>query len=189
MSKLLWTIALAIGAAVAGGIAALARIWKIGQGGEIEDFSVPPPSATVATTTMDSRLDFSTPQAAFHSTRVICDEIGLSYQKKNTLCACIYQESRFLTNPKPNQNKDPKTGKVWSTDYGIAQVNDYFHIGPGKEFPSVQWVLDNPEEIIRWMAGILEKTGRLQPWASYTSGAYLRWLPKSSPMWALQTGG
>lgn len=132
-------------------------------------------------------LVFDTPKQAYHSTRVICDEIGLTLEQKNTLCACVYQESGFLTNPKPNQNIDKKTGKVWSTDYGIVQINDYWHIGKGKSFPSVQYVLDNPEKCIRWMAGIYKNTGNLNPWSSYASGAYKKHLSPGSKMWTLST--
>jgi hypothetical protein len=136
-------------------------------------------------------LSFETPKLAFHAVRVICDELGLSLVQKNTLCACVYQESAFMNYrapgvPMTNPNKD-KTGKVWSTDYGICQVNDYFHIGPGKDFPSVAYVLANPEKVVRWMAGIMKRTGGLAPWASYSSGAYHQWLSPVSPMWQLKS--
>ena len=125
---------------------------------------------------------------ARHSVRLICDEEGLPltptvlidgklYLEKDVVCACIEQESHFLTNPKPNQNKDPKTGAVWSTDYGIVQVNDHFHIGPGKDFPSVEYVIANPEACVRWMVRIMKATGKLQPWSSYTTGAFKKYLP------------
>ena len=130
--------------------------------------------------------DWSEPSNAYHNTRVICDQVGLSLDQKNILCACVFQESGFLTNPRPNQNKDPQTGKVWSTDYGICQINDYFHIGPHKDFPSVQYVIDNPEACILWMARIYKKTGNLNPWGSFSTGAYKVWLPSSSPMWKLK---
>lgn len=150
------------------------------------DNDVTPAPSTPAPAPLPAEIySWGTPKDAWHSVRVICDEMGLTYAQKNIVCACIYQESRFLTNPKPNQNKDPKTGLVWSTDYGIVQVNDHFHIGPGKDFPSVQYVLDNPEKCVRWMVGIMKATGRLQPWSSYTSGAYLEWLKPESSMWAL----
>ena len=128
---------------------------------------------------------WETPKNAYHSTRVICDKIGLTLQQKDILCACVYQESGFLTNPKPNQNKD-KTGKIWSTDYGIVQVNDYYHIGKGKEFASIEEVINNPEKCIRWMVGIMKTTGELTPWASFTSGIYKKWLSTDSPMWLLK---
>jgi hypothetical protein len=114
----------------------------------------------------------------YHNVRVICDLVGLTYAQKEILTACVWQESDFMTNPRPNQNKT-LSGKVWSTDYGIVQVNDYYNIGTGKPFPNVQYVLNNPEACVRWMAGIMKSTGKLQPWASYTTGAYKKYLGKT----------
>lgn len=137
--------------------------------------------------------NWSTQQNAYHNVRVLCDLSGLSLGQKNDICGCIFQESRFLLNPKPNTNKDPKTGLVWSTDYGIVQVNDWFHISgmgnpkSGNEFPSVQYVLDNPQKCVQWMIDIYKNTGALEPWASWTSGAYKQWLEPTSPMWLLET--
>lgn len=116
--------------------------------------------------------------SAHHNVRVICDLEGLTYDQKQILTACVYQESGFKVNPKPNQNKDPKTGVVWSTDYGIVQVNDHFHIGEGKDFPSVDYVISHPEECLRWMCRIYKTTGSLQPWSSFSTGAYKKWLGK-----------
>lgn len=130
---------------------------------------------------------WDTPAHCYHNTRVLCDKAGLTLAQKNVLSACVYQESNFLVNPKPNTNKDPKTGLVWSTDYGIVQINDYFHIGPGKDFPSVAYVLANPGACVQYMVGIYASTGALEPWASYTSGAYEKWLAPDSPMWLLGT--
>jgi hypothetical protein len=149
------------------------------------------PTSPVPAPAAPSEPDFSTPQAAFHSARVICDDVGLSYDQKNILCACLYQESRFMNRhsdgtPVINQNKDPKTGAVWSTDYGIGQVNDYYHIGQGKDFPTVDYVMDHPEAVVRWMAEIMKTTGKLAAWSSYASGAYKQWLDPRSPMWALK---
>lgn len=143
------------------------------------------PSKSSTTVAKEQPLLWDTPKQAYHSTRVMCDDAGLSYTQKNILCACVYQESGFLTNPKPNENKDPKTGKVWSTDYGIVQVNDYWHIGDGKTFPSVEYVLTHPDKCIAWMINIYRTTGALQPWSSFVSGAYQQWLSPTSPMWAL----
>jgi hypothetical protein len=97
--------------------------------------------------TTPAPLRFDTPVHAYHSTRVLCDELGLSFAQKEVLSGCIMQESGFLTNPKPNHNIDPKTGRAWSTDWGIVQVNDYWNIGPGKPFPSVAYVLSHPEGV------------------------------------------
>lgn len=128
---------------------------------------------------------WDTPAHCYHNTRVIADKIGLSLAQKNILCACIYQESQFkMTAINKNRAAD---GTVLSTDWSLCQVNDHYHIGPGKDFPSVQYVLENPDKVVAWMAGILKQTGKLQPWVSYTSGAYLHWLSPTSPMWVLKS--
>jgi hypothetical protein len=133
---------------------------------------------------------WNTAKNAYHSTRVIADEMGLTYTQKNILCACIYQESRFLnTAVGYNRNKD---GKIISTDLGgseeeklgMIQVNDFWHIGPGKTFPSEKYVVDNPEKMVRWMISMY-KIGKLNLWVSYSSGAYKQWLTPASPMWKL----
>lgn len=129
--------------------------------------------------------DWNTQKHAYHNVRVVCDRLGLTLEQKNILCACVWQESTFK-NSAMNKNKD-KTGKVLSTDFGLFQVNDYYHCGPKKTFPSVEYVLTNPEKVCEWMAGIMKKTGKLQPWVSYTSGAYKHWLSPGSPMWGLKT--
>lgn len=127
---------------------------------------------------------FDTPQQAYHSVRVICDEEGLIPEEKNMICACIFQESRFM-NSAVGRNKD-KSGRVTTTDWGICQVNDFWQIGPKKTFPSVDYVLENPEKVVRWMISMYEQK-KLSLWVSYSSGAYKKWLVKNSPMWALAT--
>lgn len=134
-----------------------------------------PPAPATPTYIWDNPAD------ARHSVRVICDEEGLTYDMqygaitaKNIMCACVQVESGF----KPgavHQNKDPHSGLVTSTDYGIVQINDFFHIGPGKDFPSVQYVLDNPEACVRWMAKLF-KNGKANLWSSYQSGVYKKYL-------------
>lgn len=127
---------------------------------------------------------WDTPANARHSVRVICDEEGLPlernilvngkfYLPKDIICACIQQESQFDNNAIcRNRNK---AGKVVSSDWGIAQVNDYYHIGIGKEFPSVSYVVNNPDKAVRWMVEMY-KAGKLGLWVSYSSGAYKKWL-------------
>lgn len=151
----------------------------------------PAPVATIV-----PELSFDTPKQAWHATRVLCDQAGLPTTKtilvngelfapKDIICACVYQESAFLTNPRPNQNKDPKTGLIWSTDYGIVQVNDRYQIGRGKRYPSVGYVLANPGKCVQWMIDTYKATNALQPWSSYTSGVYKKWLLANSRMWDL----
>ncbi len=121
-------------------------------------------------------------QNAYHNVRVLCDRAGLTIAEKNLICACIYQESGFK-NTALGSNRNAQ-GVVTSTDYGICQVNDYYHIGNGKDFPSVQYVLDNPANVVQWMISMY-KHGMLKQWVSYSSGAYKKWLLPKSAMWKL----
>lgn len=152
----------------------------------------PSPLPPVATPTAPpAAFQWDTAKHAYHSVRVICDEMGLSVEQKNVLCACIYQESTFLNYrapgvPTTNKNRRPD-GTLSSTDWGICQINDTkgWHIGPGLSFPSVQDVLDNPEKAVRYMVRMY-KAGKLGLWSSFKFGHYKKWLATSSPMWALK---
>jgi hypothetical protein len=128
-------------------------------------------------------MNFDTQKQAYHSVRVMCDQAGLTVQEKNLICACIYQESQFMNSAK-GQNRN-KEGKVTSTDWGICQINDYWNIGKGKPFPSIQYVQDNPQACVAWMIDMY-KHGLLKLWCSYSSGAYAKWLGEKSPMWSLK---
>lgn len=111
-------------------------------------------------------LLWSTPENARHSVRVICDEEGLTYKQKDDLSRTVHCESGYqpkLVHP------NVVNGKVSTIDYGIAQINDYWHIGPGKDFPSKEYVLANPEACIRWMAREW-KAGRGRQWVCYAKG-------------------
>lgn len=139
---------------------------------------------------------FDTPQNTRHSIRVLCDEEGLAlartfnvdgrfYLPKDVLCACIEQESQFRNlradgTPMRRRNyaKDGKT--LLSTDWGLCQVNDTrgWHIGPGLAFPSVAYVVENPEKVVRWMIHMM-KAGKLNLWVSYTSGDFKKYLPQN----------
>lgn len=109
---------------------------------------------------------------ARHSVRVICDEEGLSVPEKNLITAVIAGESGFKNLAKLENKKE---GKVWSTDWGICQINDYFHIGPGKTFPSVKYVLENPDKVVRWMIKQY-RAGNLGWWVAYKNGSYKKYL-------------
>lgn len=125
---------------------------------------------------------WDTPQHIYHNVRVLCDNAGLTVDEKNTICACIYQESRF--NPEAINHNKNAAGTILSTDYGICQINDFYHIGSGKEFPSATFVLNNPGADVKWMISMYQH-GLLKQWVSYSSGAYKQWLSPESPMWAL----
>ena len=137
---------------------------------------IPTPEPLVPT------LTFDTPHNAYHAVRVLCDNTGLSLDEKNLICAVIFQESRFK-NSAICKNRDAQ-GNVLSTDYGICQINTHYHIGPGRDFPSVDYVLQNPDKVVQWMIGMY-KHGLLKMWVGYSSKAYLKWLVPSSPMWLL----
>lgn len=126
---------------------------------------------------------WDTVEKARHNVRAICDQEGLDLRLKNELCATVGAESGwqsyYLSGPqkgKPviKENRSPN-GKVWSTDYGIAQVNSHYHIGPSKSFPSSKYVLDNPEAVIRWMCKQW-KAGNANWWVAHLNGSYKSFL-------------
>lgn len=92
------------------------------------------------------------------------------------LCAVIEAESGW--NPKAiNRNING------TTDYGICQINDYWWIGEdsrsakigGYSFPSVDYVMNEPEMCISWMAEQFSK-GRARDWCAYSNGSYIKFL-------------
>lgn len=124
----------------------------------------------------DIILPWALSMTAHHNVRALCDLMGLSYEQKQVLTACVYIESGFHVNAEHQNFKFNADGSrtLESTDYGIVQVNDYWHIGPGKEFPNVAFVLANPEACVRWMCRYYKEHGNLNAWCSFTSGAYKR---------------
>lgn len=116
------------------------------------------------------------PEEVRHSIRVKCDNAGLSFDDKNKLTACIYQESNFISTAegKPNTNG--------TRDYGLCQYNDgknaegvAYWIGPGAAFTSIQEVLSSPEKNVDVMIAAF-KEGRISEWSSYSTGAYKQWI-------------
>lgn len=126
-----------------------------------------PPEAPIAPVEPPKYL-WDTTEHARHSVRLICDEEGLSVKEKNDLSATIHCESNY--NPKCI-HKNLVNGKVQTTDFGICQVNDYWHIGPGKDFPSVDYVLNNPDACVRWMCKQW-RMGRGKLWVCYLKNMY-----------------
>ena len=114
-----------------------------------------------------------------HAVRVTCDNQGLTPEEKDIIQACVHQESDFMNyhpdgTPVKNINLN-KDGSLSSTDWGIVEINDYFHIGPGKDFPSVDFVMANPQKCVEFMISMY-KEGKLGLWSSYKSGAYRKYL-------------
>lgn len=91
-----------------------------------------------------------------------CDDIikvleAFDYDK--TITAIIIYESGFSRSA-VNYNKD-KTGKVWSSDHGVMQLNNHYH-----------GVLDGNIETSISKAKKCIKDNGLDCWSSYTSGKY-----------------
>lgn len=153
------------------------------------------PPAPIPAPVPSSPLLFDTPQNARHSVRVMCDNAGLSivpnvlihgreYLAKDVICACIEVESQFynyLPSGNPTKHQNIVGGKVSSTDWGICQINDYYHIGKGKDFPSVDYVMANPDKAVQFMIDCY-KAGELKLWVSYSSGQYLANLPQNAKL-------
>lgn len=115
------------------------------------------------------KYQWGTKEEARHSVRVICDEELLTTWDKNDLCATVGAESNWNPRAIGKKNGDG------STDYGICQINDHYWIGKGKQFPSTDYVLENPEACIRWMCRQW-KMGNKNWWYGYKNGSYKKYL-------------
>jgi len=133
------------------------------------------PDTITSTNTPPSPVQslWDTPEHAKHSVRVICDEVGLTFYEKNLICAVIMGESGF-NNAVINRNKNSK-GVVTSSDWGLVQCNDHWWIGEGKKFPSVEYVINNPEVMVRWMIECY-RAGHLNYWCAYSNNSYKAFL-------------
>ena len=116
--------------------------------------------------------EWETPQKARHSARVVMDTYGLTWQEKNLLCAVIMAESGFDIKAK-NYNK--KGDKVVSVDWGLCQINDFYHIGKGKYFKSVDEVLNDPAKSVRFLVE-QSRAGHLDWWIAYKNKSYMKYL-------------
>lgn len=153
----------------------------------------PEPTTTPPEALKQPQVETSTPEPyqwdipshARHSVRVICDEEGLTYETtvidgkkykvKDVICAVIMGESEFYNDAK-NYNRNTK-GEITSTDWGICQINDRYHIGKGKDFPSVEYLLDHPEKAVRFMIDMW-RAGNIHLWIAWLNGSYKQYLPK-----------
>lgn len=151
-----------------------------------------PPSATITPTstptaprailTPTAPYDWSTPEAARHSLRVICDEEGLTLDQKNNMSRTIHCESGYVqhvvmynteSGPVRREKYEPaKHGKIYSIDTGIAQWNDVYH---GNEISKHDAEYD-PEKAIRLMCKYV-KSGQLKQWVCWSSGKALKFTP------------
>lgn len=138
--------------------------------------TLPPEQAPEAPTSPADapKYDWSTPAEARHSLRLICDEEGLTVAQKNDMSQIVHCESGYKNIIHQNiASKTLSDGSVHSyvssTDWGICMINDYWHIGPGKEFPSTDYVMNNPDACVRWMARMI-KAGKRNLWVCASTG-------------------
>lgn len=127
----------------------------------------PPLKEVFPPESLKPKYSWSTPKEALQSTRLICDELGLSVDEKNLICQVINCESGFNINAK-NKNGDG------TTDYGIIQANEYWYIGKGRPLASVDEALNNPEKCVRIMIQRY-KEGGLKDWICYKKGLYKKY--------------
>lgn len=100
------------------------------------------------------RSNWDSQQNNFHNVRVLCDLLGLTIDEKNLICACIYQESQFFNykpNGQPVTHENYVKGVLASTDWGICQINDYWHVKKYPDFVSVESILKNPDKAVEFM--------------------------------------
>lgn len=156
--------------------------------------------ATATTNPPDLLLpDWHIVPAAHHNVRALCDLTGVSamtlviqgqaWSGKAVLSACVMQESGFMNwepdgTPVKGENwgMNKETGERFleSTDWGIVQINDLYHIGHGKDFESVDFVVNNPEIAVRFMCNYLRRNMHLNAWCSFDkgNGPFLKYLGK-----------
>lgn len=101
---------------------------------------------------------------------------GYSMKQAEDLIATGWGESGF--NPYAI-HKNIVGGVLSSTDWGGAQVNDYWHIIKYKDFPSVEWIMQHPEECYQWMAKIFKTAPNT--WDAHKNGGYKNYLNGFNP--------
>lgn len=148
------------------------------------------PPQVAPSTNPDILVPWDSQKHNYHNVRVLCDLSYLTVEEKNLICACVYQESEFYNylpngNPVIHENKS-LNGVLLSTDWGIVQINDYWHVQKYPDFSSSKKIMDNPQKAVQFMIDAY-KDGGLNQWVSYSSGAYKQWLSPTSPMWALKS--
>jgi Transglycosylase SLT domain len=102
--------------------------------------------------------------------RRVCAEEGMSHSPTEVIVAIIWAESGMKPRAIGKPNKD---GTI---DYGLCQFNSRWWIGPGKPFPTPEYVLSHPEECVRVMCQHLKKTGRYRDWSAFNNGSYKKYL-------------
>lgn len=131
----------------------------------------------------DALLPWTTFDNCRHNVRAIADLEGLSLQQKNDFSSTLHCESNYdntiimlncVNAFVRSTNYDvTKHGKILSKDVGICQVNTYWHIGPGKDFSSEDYVQQNPEAVVHWAAHIFKTSPKT--WVCYSKGMYTKY--------------
>lgn len=144
-----------------------------------------PPTPPKAVLNPTAPYDWSTPEAARHSLRVICDEEGLTLTQKNDFsrtinCESGYDNTIIMLNctdgfVRSTHYNPAIHGAILSKDMGICQINTHYHIGLSKDFPSEDYVLQNPEACVRWAARVFKVTPNT--WVCRSKGMYLHYTP------------
>jgi len=142
---------------------------------KVNNITPPIEKSPEATTVPKNAYLWDTREKSRHSVRLIADEEGLSVFQKNELCATIACETNNTFDPKiTHQNKNAQ-GIVWSTDWGICQINDFYWVGEGKLFPSGEYIQQNPEKCVRWMCGKW-RANKMNLWGCYKNQGYKKYL-------------
>lgn len=111
--------------------------------------------------------------------RRVCAEEGMTPEQTEIITAIIWAESGM--NPKA----EGKPNKNGTRDWGLCQFNDgpknvppqkKYWIGPKAPFPSVEYVLNNPEQCVRVMCRHIKKTGRYRDWSAFNNKSYRKFL-------------
>lgn len=123
------------------------------------------PTSEPMTPTIEQLVQSNSRNGFIGMCKRITKEEKLTPELTTNLLATLECEANFnneLTHPNKNAQ-----GKTLSTDYYICQINDFYHIGKGKNFPSIQYVHDHPDEVVRWMCKQF-KTGYAGLWVCYS---------------------
>lgn len=141
-------------------------------------------AAPVASPDPDALLPWDTQANCRHNVRALCDLEGLTFEQKNELSSTVHCESDYDPSivmyncehgfVRSTAYNPAIHGAIMSEDVGIAQINSYWHIGPDKDFPSKEYVLNNPEACIRWTCKQW-KAGRSKMWVCRLKNLYINY--------------
>lgn len=126
------------------------------------------------------------------NTPILIAGVEKLFTPKDIICGCIEVESDFQTYYLPPDKRagqvvkhqnfvlDKATGLyvLSSTDWGMCQFNDTpgWYIGEGLPFPSVEYLLANPQASVELMVKMFQE-GQIGKWVSYSSGEFKQYLP------------